>query len=226
MLIKQCTICKRLKITAEFQSKIRPTICNNCNLEWIPPDYPKPKRDQGKGKEVARLVRENITSFFDYYNQFPHVDFSRIDSLVLYTQIKSKNIYYRYIDYQNKKYKPEKEFTPLSIKYILEKVGPHIWRYITHKQCRDCLRYFPTYDGADDPNFVTQVLSDSTLHPTPINFSVKRFKIDRRADFCTECEPAAKARSMRCVPWLRGTKHDPRIKNNPDSAKVPIDKPN
>lgn len=222
MLVRYCTICKKLQPLTNFQSKVRPTICNSCQLNWIPPNQPKAPLNQGLKRQKDKITRENMVEFFDFYSRLPHVDFSQPESLVLYTQVKARAIYDKYLEYQNQEFHPKEPFNTIMMRCEIEKHGSHIWRYITHKKCFGCFLWLPTYEGADDPAIVEQVLVRTGFRPKSINFARKRFKQDLLSDYCESCLPQYKATCKRCVPWLRNTIHDPNCK---DILVLPIDTP-
>lgn len=221
MFVRQCKICKKLKLIAEFESKLNPNTCNICDLTQIPakefrqrnPNL-KPKREYrtllSKARERDKSVRDKIIEFFNFYDQFPHVDFTQRESLVLYTQIMQRSIKFKFINYQNKRY--ETYFTTESIREVLDVIGPQVWRYVNYKQCLGCRQYLPTYEGADKPEVVFECLTKPGFRPKPINFIRKPKKDDRMNNYCNNCLDTQKQRDKRLPPWIRNPK--PKIQTN------------
>ena len=179
--LRECITCKQMLSSDKFYILKKEPIkydiyCKNCRIS-----FQRVKNEQKKNAKVAAIV--------DYYYKFPQFDYSQPHSMSILALIDVR-AWPRAIDYINNKYNVNFNYKDAYLH--VNRIKANIYRFFTHKKCKNCDQLKQTYVNSDDVEYVFELLSDTTIPIIPAEFRRSKASKDGWSENCEHCIKAIK----------------------------------
>lgn len=172
--------------------------CSRCHLQKTVNNFYKRKNGRydcyckpcraSITKELKDKNKINkITNLIDYFSRYPQFDYNQEHSLAIFAII-DRRLWAIGLDYINTKYNTNYNYKDTFIH--LTRIGKHIARFFTYKECPNCKKIKQTYVNSEDQDYVFSVLENVNLPIIQKDFNLTRGTTDGWSELCSGCSDA------------------------------------